>query len=271
MEKRHNEKLFTIFSKEIEPYKREIFLRTSFDKGENWNNLTQVTHNLSGPGYNGPWSPKVKINNQFIHILWIDRINGSDELYYKYYYINTSLGITHFNNNVILEDQYYEQELTCLNADGEVSWNTKSNASWLKFNEVKNSIFGTPTNEDVGTFWVEIKAMDSYGDNDELNITLTVLNVNDAPVIEGAPGNITVIQTEPIKLDLSFYIYDVDNPKTDLSLQTSSKYIKTEGLELFLDYRNAGLMYENVTINVTDGELVSNNHYLEVEILLVDA
>lgn len=262
-----NNEIHVSWSNNIEYPHTEIFISQSFNYGNTWNNATQVTNNESKS-----WYPQIGIEDGYLHVIWLDiRDPYGDDLYYKHYYKNTSIEIVSFNNTIILEDQYYEQELICLNADGIITWSVESNSSWLSFDKMKKSIFGTPTNKDVGTYWVNITASDSFGDIDELNITLTVQNVNDAPVIEGAPRNITVIQTEPIKLDLSFYIYDIDNSTSDLSLQTSSKYIKTEGLELYLDYRKADIMYENVTINVTDGELVSNNHYLEVEILLVDA
>jgi hypothetical protein len=258
--KGENEKIIVVWLND-----GQIQLRTSSNYGNTWNSITQITDPQDGAIF-----PKLEADNGYLHSVWLSGSHTRD-LYYKHYFKNTPLEMIPFNKTIHYEDQNYKQKLKCANADGEVTWNIESNASWLSLDKINNSIIGTPTNEDVGTYWVKITASDSYADSDELNLTLTVVNVNDAPAIEGAPKNITVTQTEPIKLDLSFYIYDIDNPTSDLSLQSSSKYIKIEVLELYLDYRNAGIMYENVTINVTDGKLASTNHYLEVEILLVDA
>ncbi len=171
----------------------------------------------------------------------------------------------------IIEDMYFEQKYDYIGGYEPVTWSYESNASWLNWDSNNHSIYGIPTDGDVGEYWVNIKAFDNSGDSDKQNFTLIVHNVNDPPIISEAPVNITVIQLEPQKLDLSSYIYDIDNPKSDLSLQTSSEYVQTEGLELIFDYRYSNLWYENVTINVTDGDLVSNDHYINVEILVVDA
>lgn len=171
----------------------------------------------------------------------------------------------------IFEDNYFEQKFDHIGAYEPVTWSYESNASWLNWNSDNHSIYGIPTNDDVGKYWVKIKASDNSGDSDKQNFTLIVHNVNDPPTISDAPKNATVIQPEPQKLDFSSYIYDIDNPKSDLTLQTSSEYVQTEGFELIFDYRYSDLWYENVTVNVTDGDLVSKNHYIEVEILVVDA
>ena len=45
-------------------------------------------------------------------------------------------------------------------------------------------ITGTPTNDDVGSHSVTVKVTDTGGASDTKTFTLTVLNTNDAPVID---------------------------------------------------------------------------------------
>jgi VCBS repeat-containing protein len=55
--------------------------------------------------------------------------------------------------------------------------------SWLSFDPTSRTLSGTPENEDVGTVVMEITAADPLGQSATDSFTLTVNNVNDAPVL----------------------------------------------------------------------------------------
>lgn len=61
-------------------------------------------------------------------------------------------------------------------------WGIRSNAPWLNINLDNGSIYGTPTNDDVGIWWVNASIADDYMFK-QMNFTLEVLNTNDAPYI----------------------------------------------------------------------------------------
>ncbi len=56
--------------------------------------------------------------------------------------------------------------------------------AWLTFNPASRTFSGTPTNAHVGTIALRVVATDPSGAQGEGTFTLTVLNVNDAPVLQ---------------------------------------------------------------------------------------
>ena len=56
--------------------------------------------------------------------------------------------------------------------------------SWLSFDETTHTLYGTPTNDDVGTYQVSIQVDDSLKTTTQ-NYTLTVHNANDKPIYSG--------------------------------------------------------------------------------------
>jgi hypothetical protein len=76
--------------------------------------------------------------------------------------------------------------------------------------------------------------------------------VNDAPVISGAPSELTVIAGEPYTLDFSPFITDVDNATSDLWLMTDTSHATVDGLLITFTYPPT-VGSELVTITVTDG------------------
>ncbi len=82
-------------------------------------------------------------------------------------------------------------------------WDFDSNASWLDFNE-DLELFGTPTTEDMGVYWVMISVSDgTFTDTTEFD--LEVINVNDPPVI-------TTTNVKTCYEDITYYVdYEADD------------------------------------------------------------
>lgn len=68
--------------------------------------------------------------------------------------------------------------------DDTLTWSFGSNCGFLSIDPETGNLSGTPANEDVGEWWVNITVDDGNGGSDNLNVTLTVTNTNDPPVIE---------------------------------------------------------------------------------------
>ena len=81
---------------------------------------------------------------------------------------------------------------------------------WVSFNADTRKFSGTPANEDVGTISLRVTATDAGGLSVTDAFSLTVVNVNDAPiVIADAPPDFAR-DGEPYRLNASFSFNDVD-------------------------------------------------------------
>ncbi|MDO9712727.1 putative Ig domain-containing protein [Paracraurococcus lichenis] len=74
--------------------------------------------------------------------------------------------------------------------------NGASLPSWLSFDAATGTFSGTPGNAEVGSLTIRVTATDSYGLSVSSNVGLTVLNVNDAPVLITGPSNQSATQDQ---------------------------------------------------------------------------
>lgn len=124
--------------------------------------------------------------------------------------VNSPPMITTPNNTTAIEDLFYNVDYDAIDPDptGDlVFWNYTTNATWLNFNKLTGVLSGMPLNAHVGSYWVNITATDDKGGESSTNFTLTVLNVNNPPMIT-TPNNTTAIE------DI-FYTVDYDATDPD--------------------------------------------------------
>jgi VCBS repeat-containing protein len=83
--------------------------------------------------------------------------------------------------------------------------------SWLSFNE-DTGVFqiSGPTNDHVGTISIEVTATDTASNSTSVTFDLTVINVNDAPVIVSQIADDTVSEDSAYQLDLTGFFTDPD-------------------------------------------------------------
>ncbi len=88
----------------------------------------------------------------------------------------------------VREDDSYFYQFEATDPDKEhcdsIHWVLTTDAGWLVLDDVNGTLTGTPGDEDVGVFTVNITAEDCGLGEDWLEYSLTVLNVNDRPQIE---------------------------------------------------------------------------------------
>ena len=90
----------------------------------------------------------------------------------------------------IMEDQFYLTDYDALDIDptnDTLTWSLGTDADWLSMGPDTGVLKGIPDNDDVGVYWVNVSVDDGNDGNDFTNFTLTVFNVNDAPVITTSP------------------------------------------------------------------------------------
>jgi len=142
---------------------------------------------------------------------------------------------------------------------------------------------GTPENDDVGTYWIEITATDALFAKTVRNFTLTVSNVNDAPEINFAP---LTTATEDTQYQLSLTATDIDptgdvltwhliSNATWLKLNTTTNKIEGTPLNadvgtcwanVSVDDGNGGCDWSNFTLTVVDANdapAISGNNILD--------
>jgi len=84
------------------------------------------------------------------------------------------------------EDTLYSVNYTAIDPDVSdvLSWSIVTNASFLNINSSSGLLSGIPSNEQVGSYYVNVSVSDGNGGTDDHNFTLTVINTNDPPIIE---------------------------------------------------------------------------------------
>jgi len=86
-------------------------------------------------------------------------------------------------NLTVYEDVPYTEYWHGRNSPYAITWVVDTNADWLSFSKgARLTMTGTPDQSDVGTCFVDVKVSDKYVSR-QANLTIEVLNVNDAPVI----------------------------------------------------------------------------------------
>ena len=107
-----------------------------------------------------------------------------------------------------------------------------------------------------GSEYVTFRATDPEGALAEDTILVTVIPVDDPPVLGPVP-DLRVRYDETYVFDLESYVSDADTPVPSLVVTTSSAYIAVSGLRITLLYPFAlNGTVENVTIQVSDGSSV---------------
>jgi len=122
---------------------------------------------------------------------------------------------------------------------------------------IDNSTFYVTLNSTQDWFGVEyvtFKAMDTNGALTEQTVKVTVLPVNDAPVIREIP-DLTMRKDQIFTLDLTQYVYDIDNSFSDLIIRAYGDHSKTPtlaGYVLIFSYSEEGT--DQVHLEVSDGD-----------------
>jgi hypothetical protein len=108
-----------------------------------------------------------------------------------------------------------------------------------------------------GVEYVTFRAMDTYGAIREQMVKVTVLPVNDAPMILNIP-DMTIDVDSIHTLDLVQYVYDIDNSFSELNIIAVGDFTGTPyvaGPFIVFDYSRKGT--DHVLLEVSDGNLTA--------------
>ena len=123
--------------------------------------------------------------------------------------VNDAPRILTENSFEAYEDQYFEVDYDFMDIDGEdVNWTMSTDAKWLSIDLSNGIVNGTPDNDDVGNYTVNITATDPRGLWDSTEFVVTVFNTNDVPFWVDVPENTSVDESDVFYFD--FNANDVD-------------------------------------------------------------
>lgn len=145
--------------------------------------------------------------------------------------------------------------------------------AWLTFDGFTRTLFGNPTNEDVGIVTITITADDGeWSVADEF--VVTVVNVNDAPELVKSIPNLSILEDSPafevVDLDSMFRDIDGDDLSYQLINNHSSVNVSIDqnnviALNTILDKNGNG----TIDLSVTDGQ-ETLSYTVTVEVISVN-
>jgi hypothetical protein len=145
------------------------------DTNASWLSLNPDTGNLSGTPYNrdrGPYWVNITIDDGNNATAWS---NFSLEV------IDTNDVPVILTEDVfsVLEDEYYEVDYEATDIDGPTTfqWYLETSAKWLAIDNGTGVLNGTPSNDDVGSHYVNVTVVDERNGSTSSNFTLGVINV----------------------------------------------------------------------------------------------
>jgi hypothetical protein len=180
------------------------------------------------------------------------------------------------NELTATENETYSESIvdSFTDIDGdEIVISLGSSPDWLTITD--GVLSGIPTNDDVGTFDVTINVSDGIGDLVSKTISITIENVNDAPVISQAALDVSTNQNDLYEYTIPSDVFsDVD--KDDLlTLSMEDGYpswltLTGNSLTGTPGYDEIGNYTITITATDTDGLSVTETFDLEVQFVVYD-
>ena len=158
------------------------------------------------------------------------------------------------------EDAFYQQHYLAVDEEGdELVWELKTNADFLNLEPSTGNLTGSPTQEDVGSYWVNVTVSDGEL-FDYHNFTLTVIEVNDPPILSiTSPANDSTVKEE---LKLEGMVQDPDSAIEKVELQINSggwiQALGTNEWRFTIDTLSLVNGQHNITVRVSDGEFTAH-------------
>jgi len=232
-------------------------LKFSISKQPEWAEFNPDTGELSGTPDNGHVGMYTGI---IITVTDTTGLSASlSEFGIEVVNVNDRPTISGVSVNEIQEDTYYSFIPTSGDKDllvdpnEELTFTIEGKPAWADFDADTGELSGTPVREDVGDYnSIVITVTDEGGLDKSLNFNLSVVKVNDAPVIEGTPP-IQVLEDDDYYFKPSAYDLDNDPLEFSISNQPAWATFNTQTGELSGTPVNANVgLSEGIVITVTD-------------------
>jgi len=240
------------------------------DTGPSWLKMEQASGLLHGIPTNAD------VGTHHVKITFYDGKGGqiSSEFDLEVLDINDPPSITTTSLPDASEDEFYSVQLQGEDIDGEeIEWSWQTNATWLG-GETGSYLNGTPTNDDVGTYNITVKAQDPRGLFVTSMFEFSVINVNDIPEWVDVPGNTTIKEGELFVFDVNAtdvdvgdeLVYTVDSyPAANISINYTTGQMEwlasRDPFSEIAEIDAEGPFILDVVIGVTDGEELIDHRF----------
>ncbi len=184
--------------------------------------------------------------------------------------VNDQCYIDTENIVTVYQNEPYRRTYTAIDIDSADSftWTLVTDAEWLSMDQDTGILEGTPTNDDVGTYTVNITVMDSGGLTDSTEFLLEVLNVNDRPEWVDVPDDMMITHGDFFQYNTS--ATDIDNgtalsysirsdPPSEITIDSVTGGIEWHATIHIFEFDNTDL---EVTVSAFDGELYANHTFI---------
>ena len=172
------------------------------------------------------------------------------------------------DNITAFEDTLYSVRYEAVDIDptnDTLTWEFSTNADWLEFDKETGYLNGTPDNGDVGSYWVNLSVSDGNNGSDRTNFTLTVVNINDPPLIQNEDKTVAIEDEEYYN---QYNAIDIDPTIDDITWKFTSnaEWLDfneiTHNLTGIPTNDNVGIFWVNISVNDYRREMSCHNFTL---------
>jgi parallel beta-helix repeat protein len=187
----------------------------------------------SGTGYLSGIPDDEHVGQHWVKVTVSDTRGGSDS-------VNFTLTVSNVNDDpyIITEDKldaYEDQPYFNNYVAGDVDdgdtvfiWNMDSNADFLQIDTGTGNLSGLPNQGDVGVYWVNVTVKDAQFGEGFSYFTLTVHNINDAPVWDKVPTSKTIFRD-------SSYSFEAEATDDDTGAELTYGIVSTPASDITID------------------------------------
>jgi hypothetical protein len=227
----------------------ELWISTSDTGHITFNENEPLVMNINYPvSMNGTTIPvTITVSDGLAVCAWIINITVSDD--FPPEIINHLPDIEFNEDNEILN--VFDLDNFFNDIDGDSIYYTYGYTNIIVTINEDNSVDLASKNDWYGIETVTFRAIDTKGALAEDTISVIVLPVNDAPIIDPIPDQQGEIG-DVWSFDLSHFINDVDNNFTELNLIVNNEHVVASGLKLMFYSDEPG--NHEIVVKVTDGD-----------------
>ncbi len=144
----------------------EVYYKRSIDGGTTWGTDTRLTNDLENSA-----SPSIAVNGSNIYIVWAERRNGNDEIYYKN---STDNGLT-WSPDARLTNNTYTSQQPCINV-----LNSNLHIMWIDNRDGNNEIYYKRSTNSGFSWGSDIRLTNNSASSFQQSLTINGIEIHAA-------------------------------------------------------------------------------------------